>query len=317
MSFLTIAIPAYERPQLLYECLKTIIESARGYDVSIMVCDDSPDNLNKAVVDALNCKNFLINYISNSECLGIDANIKKCFDMATSEYVWVIGEDDHVAPNAIKNFFASVEHSKPSIIFLNYIYCTNDYKKDLGKKLLSFENGMNRAMILKEFYKFGFIGSIAISKRKWALYTSDAPIGTYFHHLSVLGKILFSEAQCDVAFLKDISSRNRAEDSDSSSWIEHSLSVHFGYYTAVAHFRKDLSLQEWKSLIQSSKTLFRPSDPLWLLSKRADGVFNYKDWLKYFSNDPFLKRILLLLISHFPINLAKIMKSTYFMVKRD
>jgi glycosyltransferase involved in cell wall biosynthesis len=317
MSYLTIAIPAYERPELLSECLKTAIESARGYDVSILVCDDSPHNLNKAVVDALDFEKLLINYISNSECLGIDANIKKCFDMASSQYVWVIGEDDHVSPTAVENFFANIEYSKPDIFFLNYIYCTNDYKKDLGEKLLSFENGINRKMILTEFYKFGFIGSVAISKHKWAQYTSDAPIGTYFHHLSVIGRILFSEEQCDAVFLKDTFSRNRAENSDSASWIEHSLAVHFGYYCAVTYFREDLSPQEWELLIRSSKALFRPTDPFWLLSKRADGVFDFEAWLKHFSRAPFFKRTLLLLISYFPINLAKIMKKTYFMFKRD
>ena len=193
MNFLTIGIPAFKRPELLSLCLEKAIEASIGFDVGFLVCDDSPEKLNKAVVEKFIKNGINIRYISNKECLGIDANIKKCFDEASSHYVWVIGEDDHITPTAIKNLFNYSLSDLPEVFLMNYVYCSDDYTKDISKPLLKFNGKITRSKILKEFYKFGFIGAIVVSKKKWSHHSPNAPIGTYFHHLSVFG---FTLLQC-------------------------------------------------------------------------------------------------------------------------
>ena len=316
MNLLTIGIPAFERPELLSLCLEKAIEASKGYDVSFLVCDDSTEKVNEVVVQKFINNGINIRYISNKECLGIDENIKKCFDEALSHYVWVIGEDDHVMPSAIENFFNRSASDLPEIFLMNYVYCSNDYTRDLSKPLINFNGEINRLNILREFYKFGFIGAIVFSKKSWSKYSPNAPVGTFFHHLSVLGKLIFSQNKPKISFIDQINIRNRAESGSSATWVSEALSVHFGYYDAINYFKSNLNNKEWGVILNSSKKLFRPTDVLWLLSKRADGAFNLIEWQKNFAEMKSPKKFLLLLISFFPISLAKSMKFLYFKLIR-
>ena len=316
MSFLTIAIPAFRRPELLAGALDKAVEASQEYDVSFLVCDDSPDKVNESVAKKYALSGIKIRYLSNSSCLGIDANIKKCFDEASSDYVWVIGEDDQITPGAVEAIEDAVQKSAPDVLFLNYVYCSNDYSLDLSKPLLSFNNGITRESILAEYYKFGFIGGVVFSKDKWSKYSPEAPLGTYFHHLSVMGKMLFSNAGLRAEYLATTNIRNRAENGDSASWTSQAVSVHFGYYEAIRYFESDLSSDEWDLLLRESKALFRPTDSLWLLSKRADGAFDADEWRNRFSEFSLPKRGVLWLVAHFPVSLAKLLKWAYFKCKR-
>ena len=316
MNFLTIGIPAFRRPELLSLCLEKAIEASNGYDVSFLVCDDSPEKLNEVVVQRFINSGINIRYIPNEKCLCIDANIKKCFDEALSHYVWVIGEDDHIMPAGIKNFFNYSFTNLPEIFLMNYVYCSDDYSKDVSKPLINFNGEIGRLNILEEFYKFGFIGAIAISKKSWSQYSPNAPVGTYFHHLSVIGKLIFSQKKPKIAFINQVTIRNRAESGNSATWVSEALSVHFGYYDAIRYFKASLSYKEWGILLKRSKELFRPTDPLWLLSKRADGAYNLIEWQKYFSEMTSPKKYFLLIISFFPKFLARFMKFLYFKLIR-
>ena len=127
---------------------------------------------------------------------------------------------------------------------------------------------------------------------------------------------MFDQSEANVGYFPDPAVRNRAENGDSASWTSQALSVHFGYYEAIGHFRTLLGEDEWKQLLIASKSLFRPADPLWLLSKRADGAFDVIQWREHFSMYSFPKRFLLWIIAYFPIALAKRLKMAYFWATR-
>ncbi len=312
---LSVCIPAYKRPDLLAGALDSVISSCGSADVEILVCDDSPDGQNRQVVMEKSLSHPGVRYLHNENRLGLDANIKKCFDEARGDYVLVMGEDDHLTGSAVTRILDAVRDGKPEVVVTNYVYCSNDYRRDIGKPLFEPGTQVTRRGLLKNFYKLGFVGSFVISREAWSRFTRSAPVGTYYHHLSVLGKNFF-QANVEAGFVGDVCVRNRAEDINSSSWADKSLDVHFGYFDALRHFKPDLGEEEWNYLVQCSRVLFRPRSFAWLLSKRADGVYGLDAFVRWFSNEKLPVRAGCYLAAVFPLFAARFLKRMYRMKKR-
>lgn len=312
---LSVCIPAYKRPDLLAGALDSVISSCGSADAEILVCDDSPDGQNRQVVMEKSLSHPRVRYLHNENRLGLDANIKRCFDEARGDYVLVMGEDDHLTGIAVLRIFDAVRDGSPDVVVTNYVYCSNDYRRDIGRPLFEPGTQVTRRGLLKNFYKLGFVGSFAISKKAWSRFTHSAPVGTYYHHLSVLGKNFFL-ANVEVGFVGDVCVRNRAEDINSSSWADNSLDVHFGYFDALRYFKPDLGEEEWSYLMQCSRALFRPRSFAWLLSKRADGVYGLDAFVRWFSNEKLPVRAGCYLAAVFPLFAARFLKRMYQMKKR-
>jgi len=101
---LTVAIPTYGRnetllqtlpallPQLTNECRLLILDNCSPMPVA-----DTLRNL-LAVWPSVNCRIF------RHRCnLGATANILRCFELSETEWIWTLGDDDIVSPNAISS----------------------------------------------------------------------------------------------------------------------------------------------------------------------------------------------------------------------
>lgn len=125
---LTIAIPTYNRANLLNLSLLRIIDAVKGYedDVEIVVSDNcSTDDTANVVKNAQRV--FPIRYFKNAENIGFNYNYIKLIDnYALGEYCWVIGDDDCLYSNAIKEIFAVLKSNEN----LSCIYAKFDFKKE-------------------------------------------------------------------------------------------------------------------------------------------------------------------------------------------
>lgn len=103
MSYLTIAIPTYNRATYLKECLESLYLSLpkNKADIEILVIDNhSTDNTEK-IIQTFN-KQLHIKYIKNKTNIGPDENFKRCISEAGSKYVWIFGDDDIFFKDSIK-----------------------------------------------------------------------------------------------------------------------------------------------------------------------------------------------------------------------
>lgn len=106
MGVLSIYIPTWSRPHLLDRLLQSIEpQLVSGVDVFVSVNkSDVPYSLPSWVQS----RHTRIN-------VGGDANIIAGPSLVSGEYVWVIGDDDHLLPGAIETTLRAIE-SKPGII---------------------------------------------------------------------------------------------------------------------------------------------------------------------------------------------------------
>lgn len=117
---LTIAIPTFNRANLLELSLSRILEASKGFEdyVEIVISNNcSEDNTESVIKEAQ--KLYPIKYFVNSENVGFNYNYIRLIDeYATGKYCWVLGDDDFLYPNAIKEVL-NVLKKHQELCFIN------------------------------------------------------------------------------------------------------------------------------------------------------------------------------------------------------
>lgn len=94
---LTIYIPTYRRDSL-DACLNSIV-SQFNTNLEIIVSDNDQDCYASNIVSKY--KNYVTEYSVRKQNIGCDGNCLYGITAGTSEYVWVVGDDDIILPGAI------------------------------------------------------------------------------------------------------------------------------------------------------------------------------------------------------------------------
>jgi len=92
----TIAIPAYNRPELLAETLASIAAQTADVGLEVIVCDDGLLPETREAVERYRHLGF--RYLPNTKRLGPVTNWNQCLRMARGEWVMVLHEDDTLYP---------------------------------------------------------------------------------------------------------------------------------------------------------------------------------------------------------------------------
>jgi glycosyltransferase involved in cell wall biosynthesis len=101
-ELLSIAIPTYNRAIVLKKQLIDLIEKVRPHNVAIYISDNaSPDNTQEVIAEMRKKYQFL--YSSrNEKNIGGDRNFEKVLKMSSSQYTWLLGDDDTIRNGGIE-----------------------------------------------------------------------------------------------------------------------------------------------------------------------------------------------------------------------
>tara|TARA_X000000950_G_C13890366_1_gene650590 strand:+ start:1556 stop:2563 length:1008 start_codon:yes stop_codon:yes gene_type:complete len=100
---LSICIPTYNRPNQLPNCLNSILIASKKTNLDFEVCisdNGSSYDVNK-ILDQFDDK-LKIRLNQNKENLGYQPNLLKVISISNGEFVWAIGDDDLLLPDALK-----------------------------------------------------------------------------------------------------------------------------------------------------------------------------------------------------------------------
>lgn len=120
---ISVCIPAYNRADLLPSLLDSILEQDYSDFEVVISEDDSPERVAiRAVVD-----DYLvqypgqIKYFENPATLGYDGNLRHLFELASGEYVFFMGNDDLMCPNALAKVGESLgRHPNVGVLLRSY-----------------------------------------------------------------------------------------------------------------------------------------------------------------------------------------------------
>jgi glycosyltransferase involved in cell wall biosynthesis len=124
-KLLTIAIPTYNRAELLDKQLGWLANAIRGLETEceIFVSDNCSSDHTQEIIkkwqDILT--NVTFKSHKHSENTGVMNNIIHCLKSATTEYVWAIGDDDPIQDRAVPYVINQLKQRQDlSLIFLNF-----------------------------------------------------------------------------------------------------------------------------------------------------------------------------------------------------
>lgn len=118
---LSICIPTYNRAKHLANCLNSIIQCKLNSNLQFQVCvsDNHSTDETESVVRAAQSK-IEIKYCKNSSNLGIPKNFLNVVSMAEGDFVWLIGDDDLLMPNAVEELYKLIDgHPKVDFFYVN------------------------------------------------------------------------------------------------------------------------------------------------------------------------------------------------------
>jgi glycosyltransferase involved in cell wall biosynthesis len=117
---LTVAIPTYNRNEVLCETLKHLLPQLSD-ECELLLVDNHSD---VPIEDSL--RNLLDAYpqvrchiIRNCVNIGGAANILRCFELCKTQWIWLFGDDDHPTPDAVSII---LQHLKefPDCCYFNF-----------------------------------------------------------------------------------------------------------------------------------------------------------------------------------------------------
>ena len=110
---LTIAIPTYNRSELLIELLNCLREQIRGQPgVRLLVSDNASTDGTQKVIEEELLRGTQLDYVRNQNNIGPDANFLQCFERATGKYVWIISDDDLLRPGTVATVVSYLERDE-------------------------------------------------------------------------------------------------------------------------------------------------------------------------------------------------------------
>lgn len=135
---LTIAIPTYNRSSYLDLCLERIrcelanLSENQRYLVNIFVSDNgSTDSTPEVILKHKNLISTPFENLRNDDNMGMDFNFTRCYQSAKTPYVWLVGDDDIILPNGLKNVLDVLSNCKPDLLYVNNYWFNKSYLNQL------------------------------------------------------------------------------------------------------------------------------------------------------------------------------------------
>ncbi|SHF43172.1 Glycosyltransferase involved in cell wall bisynthesis [Mariniphaga anaerophila] len=151
-NLVTIAMPCFERSEYFTEALKSAINQTVKCKIIVIDNCSSHDFFKKK------CKEYNIKYFRNTSNIGLYPNINKCFELAETEYVKILGDDDILSDTYIESFVeAQKQYPEIDVYFSDYVLLTLNKTKN-HRNMLPFgymKNG-NKIIEYGVKYNLGF-----------------------------------------------------------------------------------------------------------------------------------------------------------------
>jgi glycosyltransferase involved in cell wall biosynthesis len=124
-KLLTIAIPTYNRADLLDKQLTWLSQAIKGFEseCEILVSDNCSTDHTQSIINKWQniFTNITFKSNKNPENIGVMRNIFHCLSSATTKYVWTIGDDDPIQERAVAYVMDKIKNIDDlSLLFLNF-----------------------------------------------------------------------------------------------------------------------------------------------------------------------------------------------------
>lgn len=110
----TIAIPTFRRPDFLLESVASALEQRFDRSFEILIVDNDPASQGHlALLDRLPAlAKANLRYFVNAENIGMFGNWNRCIELARSEWITILNDDDMLDPDFLRTMFATLDRRR-------------------------------------------------------------------------------------------------------------------------------------------------------------------------------------------------------------
>ena len=195
VKMLTIAIPTYNRNSILKRNLMDLIPQFTECCQLVIVDNNSDISVRSDIEDLIAkypTKN--INIIRNKHNVGLTGNIIKCFELCEDGWLWILGDDDIVKPDAVSTIKNYIKYNGEKT-FISYAWEGPSYKRN-GDIIT---NGLDE--FIDSIESLGVVLFISTSIYNVKKVVGNISYGSFFQstyapHLAILFMSLKNGGQC-------------------------------------------------------------------------------------------------------------------------
>jgi abequosyltransferase len=200
MTLISVCIPSYNRAEVLSELLDSILtQDFCDYEI-VIAEDNSPQRSDiRAIASHYSqCHRGRIRYFENSINYGYDGNIRKLVELANGRYVLFMGNDDLLAPNALRSIAEAV-HIYPNIGVVLRSYASFIEAPSKPVQIFRYFDEdkyfpSGPGSLVTFFRRCVFISGLVVRRSSALAYASDKFDGTLLYQQYLVGNILKRES---------------------------------------------------------------------------------------------------------------------------
>jgi glycosyltransferase involved in cell wall biosynthesis len=273
-SLISICIPTRNNADYLKESLDSLAPQAKPYGIPIYVSDNASTDNTLEMLSSFKKEVYpLLYFRSNKRNLGFDQNLVSAVTMASSKYVWPLGDRRRLLPNSLRRVHDLLSRNDLSLLLLS-----------LDAQTASTQNkryDSARDVFLNLYSNAGTMGFFVLPLEAWKLELLKKYIGTGWIHFVAVFEYLAGLKNVKVILVGGPSIAS----SGKSTWTKDFFSVWSNWKSVINELPSVYSKQDKESIIRAW-TIDRSISILLYL--RAAGVYNSdvyeaheQDFLKY------------------------------------
>ena len=188
MKKISICIPTYNRSSHLNNCLNSIYLNGKITQFAEICVSDNNSSDNTLEIIKLYENKLNIKLNINSKNIGVAKNILKTVEISSSEFCWIIGDDDLLAECAIEEVIKKItEYQDVDFYYVNSKHLHHNkldrYKKPINPNIITeimpkFSNQNNDLRcnfidLINPSISFDFLGGIYLSVFRRSMWTKN------------------------------------------------------------------------------------------------------------------------------------------------
>lgn len=143
---LSIAIPTYQRFDLLKETLTSVFLLEFEISVEVLVVDNDPNQPDFAIAEMTEFDGHNFSYYKNHDNLGMFGNWNQCLNLAKGKYITLLHDDDLLLPEFARQMNRLLKQGSLDHEIVSFSVGNWDLRKDRPDKNLSIFSGLKKIL---------------------------------------------------------------------------------------------------------------------------------------------------------------------------
>lgn len=314
-KLISICIPTYNRSSELREGLNQLTPLAARWDVPIVISDNASTDETVRVVAEAKARYSNVHLHRNSQNIGMDGNFEVVLRLATTQYAWLLGDDDRIHPQALERVIDLLSAEACDLLLLN----GGSADARFGRVPRGFAPVYTdpQAFLFDLGWHATWISGLVISTRLIASLDFKKYRNSYFSHFGSLFDALAKKRSVKIQWCESLC--YYPSPSARFSWAERSLEIFADKWTQVVLSLPDSYSIETKRVCMLAHSRYTNLfSVMGLLNLRAQGAINRTQIAEYrnslaVATDTDLR--LVILIASLPVWMLERLRQLYVVVR--